>query len=39
VGEGYELQCPECDHSSGVGRSRLEAVTRFMNGEGTASAA
>ena len=37
VGDGYELQCPECDHSSGIGRSRLEAVTRFVNGEGTAS--
>lgn len=29
--DGYELLCPECDHSSGVKRSRLEAVTRFMN--------
>ncbi|RDV00768.1 DNA-binding protein [Trinickia dinghuensis] len=29
--EGYELLCPECDHSSGVKRSRLEAVTRFMD--------
>ena len=36
--DGYELQCPECEHSSGVGRSRLEAVTRFMNGHDTASA-
>lgn len=37
VDGGYELQCPECDHSSGVGCSRLEAVTRFMSGQGTAS--
>ena len=29
--EGYELLCPECEHSSGVKRSRLEAVTRFMD--------
>jgi predicted nucleic acid-binding Zn-ribbon protein len=28
--DGFELLCPECDHSSGVKRSRLEAVTRFM---------
>lgn len=28
---GYELSCPECDHSSGIKRSRLEAVTRFLN--------
>lgn len=30
AGHGYELLCPECDHSSGVKRSRLEAVTRFL---------
>jgi myosin heavy subunit len=35
--DGYELLCPECEHSSGVGLSRLEAVTRFMSGHGTAS--
>jgi myosin heavy subunit len=29
--DGYELLCPECDHSSGITRSRLEAVTRFMD--------
>ncbi|PMS15998.1 DNA-binding protein [Trinickia dabaoshanensis] len=28
--DGFELLCPECDHSSGIKRSRLEAVTRFM---------
>jgi regulator of replication initiation timing len=26
----YELQCPDCEHSSGTGDSRLEAVARFM---------
>jgi len=37
VGDQYELACPECDHTSGAGRSRLEAVTRFLqrNGEST----
>jgi hypothetical protein len=37
IGEHYELTCPECEHSSGAGRSRLEAVTRFLqeNGEST----
>lgn len=29
--DGFELLCPECDHSSGVKRSRLEAVTRFID--------
>lgn len=28
--DGFELLCPECDHSSGVKRSRFEAVTRFI---------
>ncbi|RDK02080.1 DNA-binding protein [Paraburkholderia lacunae] len=27
----YELQCPECDHSSGPRGSRLEAVSRFLS--------
>lgn len=31
AGDGYELSCPECEHTSGIKRSRLEAVTRFMN--------
>ena len=30
VEDGFELLCPECDHSSGVKRSRLEAVTGFI---------
>jgi hypothetical protein len=29
--DGFELLCPECDHSSGIKRSRLEAVTRFLD--------
>lgn len=27
----YELLCPECEHSSGMGHSRFEAVTRFLS--------
>jgi hypothetical protein len=30
VDRRYELQCPECEHSSGPGHSRLEAVSRFL---------
>ncbi|WP_144139038.1 DNA-binding protein [Paraburkholderia sp. BCC1884] len=30
VDHRFELQCPECDHSSGLGESRLEAVSRFL---------
>jgi len=30
VDHRYELQCPECEHSSGSGHSRLEAVSRFL---------
>jgi Plasmid replication region DNA-binding N-term len=30
VDHRFELQCPECEHSSGLGHSRLEAVTRFL---------
>lgn len=30
VDHRFELQCPECEHSSGPGHSRLEAVTRFL---------
>lgn len=39
VGEHYELTCPECEHSSGAGRSRLEAVTRFLQGNGESTVA
>lgn len=31
VDHHYELLCPECEHTSGTGDSRLEAVTRFMS--------
>lgn len=30
VDHRFELQCPECDHTSGPGDSRLEAVRHFM---------
>lgn len=30
VDHRYELQCPECEHSSGMGASRLEAIARFL---------
>src|ERR1700722_12859977 len=30
VDHRFELQCPECEHSSGPGHSRLEAVSRFL---------
>ena len=30
VDHRFELQCPECEHSSGPGHSRLEVVTRFL---------
>jgi predicted RNase H-like nuclease (RuvC/YqgF family) len=36
VDHHYELSCPECEHSSGTGASRLEAVARFLS-EGTVS--
>jgi hypothetical protein len=31
VDHHYELQCPECEHSSGMGSSRLEAIARFLS--------
>jgi plasmid replication DNA-binding protein KfrA len=37
VDHHFELSCPECEHSSGTGTSRLEAVTRFLSA-GTISA-
>jgi hypothetical protein len=39
VNEHYELTCPECEHTSGAGRSRLEAVTRFLQGNGESAVA
>jgi Plasmid replication region DNA-binding N-term len=34
---GYELLCPECDHCSGIARSRLEAFARFGSVDSAAS--
>jgi myosin heavy subunit len=33
VDHRFELQCPECEHSSGLGDSRLEAVSRFLSSD------
>ncbi|MBV8629126.1 MAG: DNA-binding protein [Paraburkholderia sp.] len=38
VDHRYELQCPECDHSSGLGHSRLEAIARFLSSAAKAPA-
>lgn len=37
--DGFELLCPECDHTSGLKRSRLEAVSRFVGATRTDSRA
>lgn len=39
VDHRFELQCPECDHSSGLGESRLEAVSRFLSNDPVAASA
>ncbi|WP_434113034.1 DNA-binding protein [Paraburkholderia caffeinilytica] len=39
VDHRFELQCPECDHSSGPGESRLEAVSRFLSSGSMAASA
>ncbi|MFM0629546.1 DNA-binding protein [Paraburkholderia xenovorans] len=39
VDHRFELQCPECDHSSGLGKSRLEAVSRFLSSDPIAESA
>jgi myosin heavy subunit len=39
VDHRFELQCPECDHSSGPGESRLEAVSRFLSRDPIAASA
>jgi hypothetical protein len=39
VDHRYELQCPECEHSSGLGLSRLETVSRFLATKAIPSAA
>jgi hypothetical protein len=33
----YELACPECEHSSGTGHSRLAVVARFMSAKSATS--
>jgi hypothetical protein len=30
---GFELSCPECEHASGAGASRLQVVARFAAGK------
>lgn len=37
VDHRFELLCPECDHSSGLGESRLAAVSRFLSADSIAS--
>ncbi|KAA1011773.1 DNA-binding protein [Paraburkholderia panacisoli] len=39
VDHRYELLCPECEHSSGLGASRLAAVSRFLSSDMAAAAA
>ncbi|MFL9965704.1 DNA-binding protein [Paraburkholderia sediminicola] len=39
VDHRYELLCPECEHSSGLGASRLAAVSRFLSSDTAAAAA
>jgi myosin heavy subunit len=39
VDHRYELLCPECEHSSGLGASRLAAVSRFLSSDPAAAAA
>ncbi|HEX7934323.1 MAG TPA: DNA-binding protein [Paraburkholderia sp.] len=35
----FEVQCPECEHSSGLGDSRLEAVSRFLSNDSLSTSA
>jgi myosin heavy subunit len=39
VDHRFELLCPECDHSSGLGESRLAAVSRFLSSDSVAASA
>jgi myosin heavy subunit len=39
VDHRFELLCPECDHSSGLGESRLAAVSRFLSSDPAAAPA
>jgi myosin heavy subunit len=38
VDHRFELLCPECDHTSGLGASRLAAVSRFLSSDTAAAA-
>ncbi|MGF6917562.1 DNA-binding protein [Paraburkholderia sp. 40] len=35
VDHRFELLCPECEHSSGLGESRLAAVNQFLSNDGS----
>ncbi|QQC66627.1 DNA-binding protein [Paraburkholderia ginsengisoli] len=37
VDHRFELSCPECEHSSGLGESRLAAVSRFLSSDAVAT--
>jgi uncharacterized protein (DUF2164 family) len=37
VNDRFELSCPECEHSSGTGASRLAVVSGFMSGTAATS--
>ena len=39
VDHRFELQCPECEHSSGLGDSRLQAVAQFLSGRPVSASA
>lgn len=39
VDHRFEVLCPECDHSSGLGASRLAAVSRFLAKDRAAASA
>ncbi|PQV45627.1 DNA-binding protein [Paraburkholderia sp. BL21I4N1] len=39
VDHRFELQCPECDHSSGLSESRLVAVSQFLSNDPIAASA
>jgi hypothetical protein len=38
VDHRFELLCPECEHSSGLGESRLAAVNQFLSGDPSTAA-
>ncbi|SIT45096.1 conserved hypothetical protein [Paraburkholderia ribeironis] len=39
VDHRFELLCPECEHSSGLGESRLAALGQFLSGDSSVSPA